>query len=89
MISTVFKVPNTEEGKEWLKQATKFLNKDDFKIVKRGRNPNRVAVALEKGLRRDSFHQDIPIRHSTYFAVYIHQKRTERTERHISMHGGV
>lgn len=80
MLQTIFRVPNTEEGKDFLLKATKYLNKDDYRIVKRGRNPNRAEVAKVLGKRRGAFHQEIPLKYSTYFAVYIHQKNRGKYE---------
>jgi hypothetical protein len=75
MIDTKFFVPNDAVGELFMRLAKKFLNKNDYKLVKRGRNPNRVAVAKELGKHNGAFHDSIPLKHSTYYAVYIYPKK--------------
>jgi len=76
----IFKVPNTDEGKAFLKLASKYLNKEDYTIAKRGRNPNRAVHAVAQGKRRGAYRQDVPLRFSTTIAVYIRikNKRNKR-----------
>lgn len=59
-----FYVPNDEEGRQFLNQLKKYLNKNVWRIKKRGRAKNRK----EKGGCQASQ----PLGTADYIAVYLH-----------------
>lgn len=74
----LFKVPNTEQGREFLKLAKQFINKKDFALKKRGRGKNRKEVALKAGYALNHC-KDIRIPFAEYFGVYLKPKTRPRT----------
>lgn len=80
---TIFRVPNTDEGQKFLKLASKYLNKEDYTMAKRGRNPNRAVHAVAQGKRRGAYRQDVPLKFSTTIAVYIRTKNKRNERIHL------
>ena len=62
-MSTVFYVPNNEEGRAFLKQARLYLNRAHWQMRPRGRGPRR-----SQGYDRRS----VPLAVSVYFGVYFY-----------------
>ena len=69
----LFKVPNNEQGREFLKLAKQFINRKDFALKKRGRGKNRKLVALKAGYELNHC-KDIRIPFADYYAVYLQRK---------------
>jgi len=69
------KVPNDEEGKLFLLLLGKYLNKESYRITKRGRNPDN-ALADKDGLKRgyNRFQSSVPKRYARAFNLYLHVK---------------
>ena len=67
---TVLYVKNDEEGRLFLKQLRRSLNKACYKIRLRGRNPNRKQF---RGLQ-PSVRESLRNENSSYFAVYFFTK---------------
>jgi len=68
----LFSVPNTEEGKEFLRLAGKFLNKNVYKrLRKRGRGKNRPTK---------TFINDISVANAEWFAVYGEESQKKINE---------
>jgi hypothetical protein len=79
-LTTVFYVPNDEEGRAFLGQVRKFLNRGANKLRVRGRNENRKQFKPQQY----NIRQVVPKRMASYFAVYIDRSALgdiERTER--------
>jgi hypothetical protein len=66
---TMFKVPNTKKGREFLKQLRRYATKGT-RIKARGRGP-RVEAAQFAGTDVASFRQCLPLRYAAYFGIYI------------------
>ena len=66
-LATVFYVPNNDTGKAFLKEARRYLNCKCHRIRLRGRNE-----------KRNGRRQSIPLKDSTYFAVYIDSPPLEK-----------
>lgn len=63
----MFNVPNTQEGKEFIAMAQRYLNNGQYKIKNRGR-----------GSRKDKGNQSfIPLSDSEWIAVYIQPKESK------------
>lgn len=66
---TVFKVPNTEEGRAFIRALRKYKTAGT-RIRARGRGPRaRPARATDSSVSQ--FRQDLPTRYAEYFGVYI------------------
>jgi hypothetical protein len=73
-IHTVLFVPNDAEGQAFLAQMKKYLNRKQYRVRLRGRNPDRKSVATQRQNVRQSIRND----QATYFGVYIDGKHTEK-----------
>ena len=62
-IKTVFRVPNTEEGRQFIELAREYLNKETYVMRTRGRAENR----REKG--GDKYH--VHLKNAEWFGIYI------------------
>jgi C4-dicarboxylate-specific signal transduction histidine kinase len=78
---TVFFVPNTSEGQEFIAQLRKYLNDAVYKLDVRGRNPYRRKVARSFGLSIRAMHYRVPHHYATYFAVYLNRPKVEQRQR--------
>ena len=71
MIALAFHVPNSEEGKEFIRLMRKFKNRKEVKLIRvRGRGKNRKQKMLAKKGFINSYH-DIDIAEADYYAVYL------------------
>lgn len=66
-LGRVFLIDNNEDGRKALALMRKTLNRGRYTISVRGRGPNREQYGRNNC-------NDIPIEHSTQFAVYIYTK---------------
>jgi len=66
---TVFYVPNNDDGRAFLKQVRKYLNRANWKVRVRGRNENRKQYRAVTGRK---LKEDLPQKYASYFAVYVH-----------------
>lgn len=63
--SQLFNVPNDEEGREFMRLASKFLNKRVYqRINKRGRGKNRPKT----------FTRDLTVADAEWFAIYLKEQ---------------
>lgn len=67
----VFEVLNNREGKNFIHQMKKFLNKGNHVVQIRGRHNDR------KSLGRLNYMNDVPLRQAERFAVYISCKSAD------------
>jgi hypothetical protein len=67
--STVFYIPNTPEGRAWLKQSRLYLNRKHWKLRPRGRGPRRSQGANKEFLA-------LPL--ADYFGLYVWSPSAER-----------
>lgn len=72
---TILKVPNTEEGRQFLRQLAEY-KVAGVRIRVRGRGP-RASVAEREGVWRRRFDQDIPQKLAAWFGVYIRKSGFE------------
>jgi len=75
------KIPNNEEGELFLALLKKYLNKDSYGIVRRGRNPNRQ-LAEDEGLYerfKNPFQRSVSIKYATEFNIYLLAKMEQET----------
>ena len=70
----LLRVPNTDEGRAFLKQFKRYLNKKTYSIRLRGRGTDRKAKAATLGETLNMTH-DIPLQVADSFAVYTEHKR--------------
>jgi hypothetical protein len=78
-ISTILRVPNTDDGRQFLKQLRAYATAGTA-IRSRGRGP-RVKAAELAGKWKETYRQSLPHEHAEYFAVYIHKPELEKTQR--------
>lgn len=72
--SQTFNVPNTPEGKAFIKLARQFAVKGT-KFVSRGRAKNRKALASYQG---EFGHRDIRLQDAEWIAFYVNKSRTNK-----------
>jgi len=65
-----FYVPNDEEGREFIKQARKYINKDVFTVRPRGRAVNRCYKGGNRAYQ--------PLETADSFAVYLEETSMAR-----------
>jgi hypothetical protein len=70
--STVFFIPNNDEGRAWLKQARLYLNRKHWKLRPRGRGPRQT-----QGHNK----QFLPLALSTYFGLYLNSPTADELSR--------
>lgn len=68
-IKEMFRVPNNEEGKKFIEQFRKYLNRNTYKMKVRGRKPNEAS----KERNRKSW-QSIPLKYADELGVYVENK---------------
>lgn len=67
------KIPNDQEGQDFIDQFKRYLNKGSYSVTLRGNGP-RAKVAREEGIYARSYDQSIPLEKSEHFRVYINKK---------------
>jgi hypothetical protein len=65
--SYFLKIPNTVEGRKFIRELKYYMNKDSYRIKLRGRNPHRHFYGLSRK-------KDVPIEKAEYFTVYLKAK---------------
>ena len=60
-------IPNDEEGRTFIKQLKKYLNKDGWELRVRGQH-------LKKGLNWKKYKHGQPISCSTHLRIYVKRK---------------
>jgi hypothetical protein len=79
--NTVFYVPNTIAGRRFLVEMKKHLNVGEFKVRLKGRHENRAEVSRRTGRDHAALRQTIPVKDSTYIAVYLDGRTTQRVSK--------
>jgi len=69
-------IPNNVEGKYFMFLFNKYLNKDVYKIKKRG-NGKRASIAKKEKKHPRTYDQDLPISKAERFRLYIDKKDVE------------
>jgi hypothetical protein len=71
-MSTVFYIPNTDEGRAFLQQARLYLNRAHWQLRPRGRGPRRSQKHNK---------QFLPLHLATYFGVYLSSPTADEISR--------
>lgn len=72
-VDVLFRVPNTEEGRAFLAQAKKFLNKKTYSLIKRTRGSKRREARLSIGYS-PSHAMDMPVSIAEWYGIYANRK---------------
>lgn len=73
----VFKVPNDANGRKFVRELKKYLNRTTYKVRVRGRHSNRKKVYAKIGKTwRKHGQNDIKLKHAETFGVYLDFKDT-------------
>ena len=68
--NVVFRVPNTDEGKDFIEKAKKFINKDSYSITLRGRSKNRKQRFAPNVTSR-YYRIEVPVNQAESWGVYL------------------
>tara|TARA_R100001530_G_scaffold36985_2_gene28694 strand:- start:1283 stop:1627 length:345 start_codon:yes stop_codon:yes gene_type:complete len=71
-------IPNDEEGRTFIKQLKKYLNKDGWEVKVRGQH-------LKKGLNWKKYQYGQPIDCSTHLRLYVKWKRKVSVPNYVSL----
>ena len=66
----IFEVPNDETGQFFIHLMNKYRNKGTYTFRKKGRGP-RAEAAKKDGLSPRAYDSFLPIKHATYFQLYL------------------
>ena len=77
----LYDVPNDTEGKKFIAQVKKYLNKSQYTLTSRARGA-RTLPARKKGLGDRAFDQSLPQALGTSFVVYALPKKKDQETNH-------
>tara|TARA_R110000823_G_scaffold230809_1_gene357606 strand:- start:184 stop:549 length:366 start_codon:yes stop_codon:yes gene_type:complete len=75
----LYDVPNDTEGKKFIAQVKKYLNKSQYTLTSRARGA-RTLPARNKGLGDRAFDQSLPQALGTSFVVYAIPKKKDQDQ---------
>jgi hypothetical protein len=73
--SQIFNVPNTEEGRNWMQNAAKYLNRPQYNMKKRGRGSE--GRERRNGRLTYNGQSDCKLENADWIALYIHDGSTK------------